>query len=372
MSQAEQSSRGFTPLRWFRLGTRDDEEGAPPARERDPTVAEVAREGRRELLEEISSFLLSNDLAINPANLATAWKAFSGAAPSLRRRIETRVHAGEKVSQRWLDELAISAQEQRQKEDLQRTMDALDASVTRFARTTTEARSATTAYSSALGEHVQQLGEIGNEADVVERLASLAEEMAERTRIAEAELKTSEREAKALRRRLDKARREAERDHLTGLPNRRAFEAELERQCTEAKAQGEPLCVAFCDVDHFKLINDQHGHDAGDRVLKVIAQALSQSSDDNCHVSRHGGEEFVLLFRGLSLQEAKAKLDETREELAARRLLNRETDRPFGQITFSGGVANIFAYDDPRAALKAADQALYKAKESGRNRVEIA
>src|SRR5690606_30015794 len=208
MSEAEHSSGGFTPLRWFRLGTRDDEEGAPPARERDPTVAEVAREGRRELLEEISSFLLSNDLAINPANLATAWKAFSGAAPSLRRRIETRVHAGEKVSQRWLDELAISAQEQRQKEDLQRTMDALDASVTRFARTTTEARSAITAYSSALGEHVQQLGEIGNEADVVQRLASLAEEMAERTRIAEAELKTSEREAKALRRRLDKARRE--------------------------------------------------------------------------------------------------------------------------------------------------------------------
>ncbi len=371
MSQAGPTSRAFTPLRWFRFGARDEELEAP-ARERDPTVAEVAREGRRELLEEISAFLLDNDLAINPTNLTTAWKAFSGAAPSLRRRIETRVHAGEKVSQRWLEELAVSTDERRQKEDLERTMEALDASVTRFARTTTEARSATTAYSSALGEHVQQLGELGDEAAMVRRLASMAEEMAERTRVAEAELKSSEREAKALRRRLDKARREAERDHLTGLPNRRAFEAELERQCAEANANHEPLCVAFCDIDHFKLINDEHGHDAGDRVLKVIAHALSQSSDDNCHVSRHGGEEFVLLFRGLSPAEAKAKLDETREDLAARRLLNRETDRPFGQITFSGGVASIFAYDDPREALKAADKALYRAKESGRNRIEIA
>src|SRR5690606_907904 len=122
-----------------------------------------------------------------------------------------------------------------------------------------------------------ELGEQAEEGDMVQRLASLAEEMAERTRVAEADLKNSEQEAKALRRRLDKARREADRDHLTGLPNRRAFEAEFERQHAEASASHEPLCVAFCDIDHFKRVNDRHGHDAGDRVLKLIAQTLAKS-----------------------------------------------------------------------------------------------
>lgn len=79
-----------------------------------------------------------------------------------------------------------------------------------------------------------------------------------------------------------------------------------------------------------------------------------------------------MLFRGLTSKEAKKRLDACREELAARNLVNRRTDQPIGQITFSGGVANVFGYADPRAALKAADEALYRAKQTGRNQVLIA
>lgn len=365
------SSTSVLPaFRWLRFGSS-------PARERSGeadagAVARLAREGRRELLDEIAAFLLGNDLAVNPANLAIAFNAFSGSSPNLRRRIDDRARSGETISQPWLDQVAAHADEERERDVLRRAMDELNESVTRFTHTTSAARSATTAYNSALGRHVLELGELGEEGEMVQRLATLAEEMAERTRIAEAELKNSEQEAKALRRRLDRARRDAERDHLTGLPNRRAFEAELERQYADASANHEALCVAFCDIDHFKRINDRHGHDAGDRVLKLIAQILARSSDDNCHVSRHGGEEFVLLFRGRGPSEVKARLDEAREDLSARRLLNRETDEPFGQITFSAGVADVFAHADPRDALKAADGALYRAKESGRNKVEIA
>jgi diguanylate cyclase len=99
---------------------------------------------------------------------------------------------------------------------------------------------------------------------------------------------------------------------------------------------------------------------------------LAKSSNDNCHVSRHGGEEFVLLFRGLTPSEAKARLDAAREELGGRRLHNRDTNQPFGQITFSAGIANVFAHPDPREALKAADEALFRAKQNGRNQVLVA
>ena len=207
---------------------------------------------------------------------------------------------------------------------------------------------------------------------IVSSLADLAKAMLERTRKAEDEMRRSEDEAKSLRRSLARAKRDAEVDYLTGLPNRRAFEALLERQYREARETPVALSVAFCDIDNFKAINDAHGHEAGDRVLKVIADTLAQISNDHCHVARHGGEEFVMLFRGLSPAEAAARLDDARERLADRRLINRKTDTPFGVVTFSGGVADLFGYPDPRAALKAADEALYRAKESGRNRVEIA
>jgi diguanylate cyclase len=79
-----------------------------------------------------------------------------------------------------------------------------------------------------------------------------------------------------------------------------------------------------------------------------------------------------MLFRGLSPSEAKQRLDTAREELGARKLVNRRTDQPIGQLTFSGGVASVFGYADPRAALKAADEALYKAKQTGRNKILVA
>lgn len=332
-------------------------------------MVRLAAEGRRELLERISTFLLDHDLAIGPANLAIAWNVASGASPSLIRRIEEKLREGEKITQEWLDEITAVADEARHDRDARRLLDEFDKSAKLFARSTKAARNVASAYHAQLDRHVVELEGIGIDVDVIDRLASIAREMAERTRKAEAELREREGEAKTLRRRLDKARRDAEQDHLTGLPNRRAFEVEFERQYEQAMAAGEALSIAFCDIDHFKHINDCHGHDAGDRVLKVVARALAESSNDPCHVARHGGEEFVLLFRGLTPPEAKARLDHTREELAARRLFNRETDEPFGQVTFSAGVASVVAQDDPRDALKAADEALYRAKKSGRNQV---
>jgi diguanylate cyclase len=204
---------------------------------------------------------------------------------------------------------------------------------------------------------------------VLSEMLAIARSMLEHTREIEHQMVRSEKETRVLHRSLEDARRSAEIDHLTGLPNRRAFETRIEKEVVAARAAGEPLCVAFCDIDRFKKINDTHGHEAGDRVLKVVAHALNEISDDRCHVARHGGEEFVVLFRGKALGEAFAILDEARESLSERRLINRATDVPFGRVTFSTGIADVFDYPDPRAALKAADEALYVAKDEGRNRI---
>jgi diguanylate cyclase len=335
-------------------------------------VSRLAKEARRELLATIGEFLLNHDLAVTPENLAAACDAFSGASPSLGRAVASRIAAGETITQAWLSE-AHAGPASTKADDAPRILsDELDRSIRQFARNASGARSAAGEYGVHLERHVLELESADGGGGQARALAALARQMAERAQAAEADLRASEREASRLRRRLNRARRDAERDHLTGLPNRRAFEFELHRQYAEAKAEGGRLCLAFCDVDHFKLVNDHHGHDTGDRILKLIANALASISDNNCHVARHGGEEFVLLFRGQTLGQAIEKLDGARNDLARRRLVDRETEQAIGQVTFSAGVADAMAHAGPEDALRAADEALLRAKDQGRNRVVAA
>ncbi|MDZ3832883.1 MAG: diguanylate cyclase [Sphingopyxis sp.] len=324
------------------------------------------------MAETITAFLLDHDLDISASNLTVAHAAFSGASPRLARRIAARLHAGEPITQQWLDEVSSEEVAGPNQADLEQLMTRLETNLDSFQTHTKAARRVTTDYGTELEQHVSDLEEIQETGRIVSNLAGLARAMLERTRKAEAEMRKSEEEAKALRRSLARAKRDAEIDHLTGLPNRRAFETLLDQHYAEARSACEPLSVAFCDIDEFKRVNDVHGHEAGDRVIKLIADTLAKISNDHCHVARHGGEEFVMLFRGLAPSEAASKLDSAREGLANRKLINRKTDEPFGRITFSGGVADVFGYDDARSALKAADDALYRAKEGGRNRIELA
>ena len=359
---------GWLGLRHPR-GSAPDEGSAPP----DPGAPRLlAREARYELAASITSFLVDNDLDVSPTNLLLAHGAFSGRNPRLARQILAQAQTAEGISQKWLNELDDQEAGQPDRVELDRLMTRLETNIEAFQANTKEARTVTSDYGIELEQHVTDLEQLEKTGRIVSSLADLAKVMLDRTRQAEDDMRKSEDEAKALRRSLERAKRDAELDYLTGLPNRRAFELLLDRHHKEARAALEPLSVAFCDIDEFKKVNDLHGHEAGDRVIKAIADTLARISNDHCHVARHGGEEFVMLFRGLTPTEAAAKLDDAREALADRRLINRKTDEPFGQITFSGGVADVFGYGDARAALKAADEALYKAKAAGRNCIRIA
>ncbi|GAO79172.1 MULTISPECIES: diguanylate cyclase [unclassified Sphingopyxis] len=358
---------GWLGLRNARGDTPDGGQAPPGGGARD-----LAREARYELAASITSFLVDNDLDVSPANLLLAHAAFSGRNPRLARQIVAQAQTPDGISQKWLNELDEQESSQPDRVELDQLMTRLENNIEAFQANTKEARSATTDYGTELEQHVVDLEQLQKTGRIVSSLADLAKVMLERTRKAEDDMRKSEDEAKALRRSLDRAKRDAELDYLTGLPNRRAFEALLDRHYKEARAAVEPLSIAFCDIDEFKKVNDIHGHEAGDRVIKAIADTLARISNDHCHVARHGGEEFVMLFRGLTPTQAAEKLDDAREALADRRLINRKTDEPFGQITFSGGVADVFGYGDTRAALKAADAALYQAKANGRNRIEVA
>lgn len=148
-------------------------------------------------------------------------------------------------------------------------------------------------------------------------------------------------------------------DALTGAPNRRTWDHELSRACRAARDRDEPLCVAMVDLDHFKRYNDTHGHQAGDLLLREAVAAWTELLDQGEFLARYGGEEFALILAGQTPVQARIRLDALREAT------------PSGQ-TFSAGVALWDPETEPGAAVAAADQALYRAKRSGRNRVALA
>lgn len=334
-----------------------------------PRPAETrAEEARRLLLERIGEFVLRHDLSVTAQNMATICGALSGSQPELASALVQREAAGDPIDQRWLDTLArLDPDGHSRIAALESLSDKLEYALMRFAQTARAAQSETSDHRGAIGVQIETLAGPDGLAQVLD----LSHAMLSRIERVEAAMARSEAETERLRENLAKARIEADVDHLTRLPNRRAFERRLVSATMEARAKGEPLSLAFCDVDHFKQINDRHGHAAGDRVLCALAAVFSEQAGDACFVARHGGEEFVLLFYGMDKDTARRKLDGIRHAQGARRLMNRDTGQPFGKITFSGGVAEVTEETDTRSALARADAALYRAKQEGRNRVEL-
>lgn len=357
--------------RWFSRNYADDagEEHSVELTSAAQGMRDMRLELQLPLLREIGEFLAEHALDLTPFTMTVAYDCVTGYNPRLAELVRERTESGQPVTLSWLEEAARNSGRTREETLLTTLMSRLEDSLEEFGRTTDTARTAATEYNSALKQHVDDLEQVSKAGVVISELATLTRAMMERTKNIESELGRSERRARALQKNLEEARRLADHDHLTGLPNRRSFEQLLDREYKEAKAAGEPLCVAFCDIDLFKRINDTHGHAAGDRVLKVVAETLARISDDKCHVARHGGEEFAVLFRGKSLHQSFERLDEVRDDIANRRLVNRATDVPFGRVSFSAGIADLFVFKNKGAAMKAADEALYRAKAEGRNRI---
>jgi len=160
----------------------------------------------------------------------------------------------------------------------------------------------------------------------------------------------------------------AEVDELTGLPNRRALQESLRQDLLRAKVRNEPFCLAVCDIDHFKRVNDRFGHDIGDEALRCFAQAGRTALRGGDTFGRFGGEEFLILMRGTVVAAAPAF-----ERMAGLLRQTRVPGMPEDErLSFSMGVAAWRPGLSEAALIHAADQALYRAKGAGRARFEIA
>lgn len=158
---------------------------------------------------------------------------------------------------------------------------------------------------------------------------------------------------------------QANHDALTGLYNRRKFDEILAYEIYRARRYKSELTLVFCDLDYFKNINDNHGHEMGDTILKLFSDKLKESVRETDVVARWGGEEFVILLLNTVSKQSERMADAIRETIECSEF------QSVGQVTVSMGVSHFLEVDTKQSLFDRADKALHLAKENGRNRVEV-
>jgi diguanylate cyclase len=207
--------------------------------------------------------------------------------------------------------------------------------------------------------------------EVLQSLISKNETNEQQTRDLEARLKEAQDQASMLRQRLSRAEKLAALDPLTSVANRRRFEQFISTEVDQSHDNGTPLCLIMTDIDHFKKVNDTHGHAAGDRVLKAFADLLSRNAREGDLVARYGGEEFAVVLPNTPMGDAYRIAERMRRVFEFRGGPNSSVFKEFGRLTASFGVAEIRDGEPPSALIQRADQKLYEAKSKGRNKTMI-
>ena len=331
--------------------------------------------GKDELYEQIGLFLADHRLSPEPLHYAFVHAVLSAPDSPLAREVRELVDGGVRLTHQEVERLGgrvvMGADPSRRPRDLapvpnreaDRLVKETVAQMDGFAVLMRAMHFETRDFGRDLAESAAAI-ELQSSTSAVDELSRLAGAMISRVRDSEHKLAEATREAEMLRGKLAEARTTARRDPMTGLANRLAFTEAYEQRATLPA----PHCIALCDVDRFKRINDVHGHVVGDRVLKVLGDTLSESCPEHL-VARHGGEEFVLLLNGLQLSAAADLLDSARQSVAVNLLLNLQTGSSLWIITFSAGVTAVRAEEPVDVAIERADRLLYAAKAQGRDRI---
>jgi len=251
--------------------------------------------------------------------------------------------------------------------------DELDAGLHEALHVIRDSQSGNQSYIGSLTEAQDQITRMRRRSDakrVVAKLVQISQDQLRQTKSVNTELAKVRGQVEELQRELHRLRDSAYLDHLTQIPNRRHLDEVMEREITWAKLHGDPLCLALGDLDHFKMLNDTHGHQVGDAMLKHFAALIKDNIKGRDTPARFGGEEFAILFPKTSLFNAARVVDNLRRILHDTDFILSSDKSTIGRMTVSFGVTQLLSSDSPNDLIERADALLYRAKKNGRNRVE--
>jgi diguanylate cyclase len=324
------------------------------------------------LAGEALGFLRTHDMAPHPTNYTVAYSHVSGHHAAVTREIQNIIAEGNRVDPNrfagiYDRHFGLGADAEAFSEATQRIEAAVATRVKELAVAGDNARS----YGQVLDVFS---GELSSASSIETIRTALTRVLNETTRIEQAHRAIEERlhntagEMNELRENLAAMRLEATTDPLTGLGNRKIFDQRLRELVAASAAEGQPLSVIMADIDHFKKVNDTHGHQVGDLILRRVAETLVECVKGRDHTARYGGEEFVVLLPGTPVQGAYVVAEEIRKTIMSKKVTRKSTGEVLGQITLSLGIAQLRKAETGNEMVSRADAALYVAKNGGRNR----
>lgn len=227
----------------------------------------------------------------------------------------------------------------------------------------------------SLEKHIELLASTSQPSDILKIASDIISEtrdLLDATSVFEESLRSTSDEIENLKGELNEARHQAYIDALTGLKNRRGFDQALEETITDSIANNQNFCLLLIDIDHFKDVNDTHGHLVGDKVLRGISKLLINQMRGNDHLSRYGGEEFAVILPNTPMNGAHIVAENLRVSAEKLRLKHVKTGKSITNVTISTGVAAYRKGESIEQFIHRCDKALYRAKHLGRNRTVVA
>lgn len=334
-----------------------------------------SRQQSAELLRLALARIGQHDAAANPTTYAVWYEHASGTNPRLNADIEKCLLAEPRLGDATVERLYrdhIAEVDEATSERLRQSFGRVMAELSQSALRTGDS-------ANAFGERLSQLNRSLAQADAAKLASQLADTLAStelmQSSVAELQRKVnnSHHEIEALRTELERTREDVVRCPLTKVLNRKGFDQRMSAMLDPQRTQAASSCLIMIDIDHFKKVNDNHGHLLGDRVLAALGEVLQSSVQTlpGASAARYGGEEFAVLLPGRSLEEATALAETLRSRVKGLTIKQRASDKVLGTISVSAGVAALQPGDDEAALISRADAALYRSKQDGRDRVTV-
>jgi diguanylate cyclase len=321
-----------------------------------------------------SALNLLSDLRVppTPIRFAVVYWHQTGTRPDLSLALN-RLVAHDSLTGVALDELHEQFfGEDKEQSVIRQASENIEASIIDVTKSMSEAQTAAQQFDFLLKNFTTELGAAATpEIDsAVQSMIAGTQQMVDANRQVEDRLQFTLREIELLRERLDQLEHDVIQDPLTGIGNRKRFDTAIRELMSRSLLSQEPLTLLMVDVDHFKKFNDEHGHLVGDQVLKLVARQLTSATTEADVAARYGGEEFGVILPRTPLLVGVKLADKIRAAVSDRKVVNRRTGHAIGHVTLSVGAALYRPGETAAELIHRADEALYLAKDDGRNRVK--
>lgn len=311
------------------------------------------------------------NIPVIPENYAVWYEYYNGINLDLKRAIDGLISNGISFSSQVNEGLYKNYIQEKSPEAIENAQIETQIIINSLLTKVNKMALGTENFSETLSDFTTELAqkpEVAVLSKLVNSLVVNIEEVVVNNREMEVSLNSMRDEVSSLKKDMENLNLVAMTDQLTSLNNRRCFEEEVLKHIYEHNQNSAPSSLLLIDIDHFKQFNDVHGHMVGDKVLAYVALALKQAVKGTDFVARYGGEEFVILLPNTAIKEALIVAELVRKTIAERKLtIGKDKKLSLGSITISVGVSSLNIQDDRESYFVRADEALYRAKSSGRN-----